>query len=292
MFSPVQKSSEARGKEYDQVWGRVFNSIILNVITDAPPTTERKKNPLCLLETLCVSAFLLLDLEDAWRFCCFWGGRSAPRWKEERVLVGAEALHFKPYKISDAPQSQTSNRQRVVERRRTGWSWVERIWLSVLRASRAGCCSEVSRRVAEQKHNRKILYTRFISFGRWHVSEEGNLKFLFCTEVVDRWLKVQTSGSWFRRSEFHIFLLRFREDWTFIQFKGLSCKKVDVWHFGIVGLNIYNIWSKNPNEHDANQSGSILTKRPASPTCFAFFGRVWRRVLWRWPIGAQSSRPL
>lgn len=239
MFSPLQKSSEARGKEYDQVWGRVFNSIILNVITDAPPTTERKKNPLCLLETLCVSAFLLLDLEDAWRFCCFWGGRSAPRWKEERVLVGAEALHFKPYKISDAPQSQTSNRQRVVERRRTGWSWVERIWMSVLRASRAGCCSEVSRRVAEQKHNRKILYTRFISFGRWHVSEEGNLKFLFCTEVVDRWLKVQTSGSWFRRSEFHIFLLRFREDWTFIQFKGLSCKKVDVWHFGIVGLNIY-----------------------------------------------------
>ena len=132
---------------------------------------------------LCVSAFLLLDLEDAWRLCCFWGGRSAPRWKEERVLVGAEALHFKPYKISDAPQSQTSNRQRVVERRRTGWSWVERIWLSVLRASRAGCCSEVSRRVAEQKHDRKILYTRFISFGRWHVSEEGNRKFLFCSEV-------------------------------------------------------------------------------------------------------------
>lgn len=29
--------------------------------------------------------------------------------KEKRVLVGTTALHFKPYKISNTPQSQTSN---------------------------------------------------------------------------------------------------------------------------------------------------------------------------------------
>lgn len=143
MFSPVEKSLEARGNEHDQVWGRTASSLMWSL-----PLPEHKKKPLLPpSQSLLLFLFLFLpDLRDAWQFCCFvsgWGGmgghRNASRWKEKRVLVGTAALDFKPYKISNAPQSQTSNRQQVVERSRAGWSWPERISSSVLQARRLRC---------------------------------------------------------------------------------------------------------------------------------------------------------
>ena len=96
MFSPVQKSSEARGKEYDQVWGRVFNSIILNVITDAPPTTEREKK----------------TLSASWR-CSVFLPSSCLIWKtpdDSVVSGGEEALRGERRSgCSSVPRLSTSN---------------------------------------------------------------------------------------------------------------------------------------------------------------------------------------
>lgn len=120
MFSPVEKSSKAEGNEWDQVWGRFLTASSLMWSLTLP---EHKKKPRPPRSQSLLLFFLPLSF-SAWSvryltilLLCFGvGRRNASRWKEKRVLVGAVALDFKPYKISNAPQSQTSNWQQVIER--------------------------------------------------------------------------------------------------------------------------------------------------------------------------------
>lgn len=120
MFSPVEKSSKAEGNEWDQVWGRFLTASSLMWSLTLP---EHKKKPRPPPSQSLLFFFLPLSF-SAWSvryltilLLCFGvGRRNASRWKEKRVLVGAVALDFKPYKISNAPQSQTSNWQQVIER--------------------------------------------------------------------------------------------------------------------------------------------------------------------------------
>lgn len=110
VFTGIEELQGPRKRKWSGL-REIFNSLILNVITDAPLIlTNHKKKPFVPPGDAQCFSFPLLDVGDTWRFCCFVsGGRNASRWKEKRVLVGAAALDFKPYKISNAPQSQTSN---------------------------------------------------------------------------------------------------------------------------------------------------------------------------------------
>lgn len=117
VFSSIEELQGLKEKAVKQVWGRFLtaSSLMWSLIL-----TNHKRNP-CL-----PPGDAVFFLPSAWSgrcltisVCFVSGGRNPSRWKEKRVLVGAAALDFKPYKICDAPQSQTSNRQRVVERRRS-----------------------------------------------------------------------------------------------------------------------------------------------------------------------------
>lgn len=144
MFSPVEKSSKAEGNEWDQVWGRFLTASSLMWSLTLP---EHKKKPRPPRSQSLLLFFLPLSF-SAWSvryltisLLCFGvGRRNASRWKEKRVLVGAVALDFKPYKISNAPQSQTSNWHKSLRGRRARWSWAEQISFLVLQASRVSAC--------------------------------------------------------------------------------------------------------------------------------------------------------